>query len=258
MAPNVTDVTVEVRDFVANIVIHRGPANFFDAKTLGRVADIGEQLWSDRKARVIVLSSEGKHFCAGADFGTGQLESDRDRAAAEIYEQGARLFDFDLPIVAAVQGAAVGGGLGLACAADYRVASPGTRFVANFSALGFHHGFGLSVTLPRIVGAQRALDMLLTARRVDGPEAVRMGLADRLVEDGGEREGALALATEIATRAPLAVHAIRQTLRSDLATQVRTALSHELREQSRLWRTEDSRIGIAASLAREVPGFTGR
>ncbi|MTD54704.1 enoyl-CoA hydratase/isomerase family protein [Amycolatopsis pithecellobii] len=252
------DVTVELHDFVADIVIHRGPANFFDARTLGRVADIGEQLSAGGRARVIVLSSAGKHFCAGADFGSSALEQDRDRAAAEIYGQGARLFGLRLPIVAAVQGAAVGGGLGLACAADYRVASPRTRFVANFSALGFHHGFGLSITLPRIIGDQRALDLLLTARRVDGTEAHRIGLADRLVDEGSEREGALTMATEIASRAPLAVHAIRQTLRSDLAAQVRSALSHELEEQSRLWRTEDSRTGLAASRAREMPRFTGR
>jgi enoyl-CoA hydratase/carnithine racemase len=252
------DVTVEIHDFVADLVIHRGPANFLDAETLARVADIGEQLVPGGDARVIVLSSEGKHFCAGADFGTGPLRDDRDRAAAELYEQAARLVGLQLPIVAAVQGAAVGGGLGLACAADYRVASPGTRFAANFTALGFHHGFGLSVTLPRIVGAQRALDILLTARRVDGTEAERLGLADRLVEDGSEREGAWALATEIAARAPLAVSAIRQTLRSDLPAQVRAALSHELQEQRRLWRTADSGIGIAASLARTVPEFTGR
>ncbi|MEU0465295.1 enoyl-CoA hydratase/isomerase family protein [Amycolatopsis sp. NPDC006131] len=252
------DVTVDIHGLVADIVIHRGPANFFDAKTLGRVADIGEHVASAGNARAIVLSSAGKHFCAGADFGAGPLEGDRDRAAAEIYEQGARLFELELPIVAAVQGAAIGGGLGLACAADFRVASTATRFVANFTALGFHHGFGLSVTLPRIIGAQPALDMLLTARRVGGTEALRLGLADRLAEPGGEHDAAVALATEIAERAPLAVHAIRRTLRSELAVQVRAALQHELDEQRRLWRTVDSRIGIAASLARETPEFTGR
>lgn len=252
------NVTVDIHDRVADVVMHRGPANFFDAAMLGRIADIGQRLAHDGSARVIVLGSAGKHFCAGADFGAGPLDDNRERTAAEIYEQGARLFDLPLPIVAAVRGAAVGGGLGLACAADFRVASAGTRFIANFAALGFHHGFGLSVTLPHIIGAQRALDMLLTARRVDGPEAVRIGLADRLAEPGDEHESALALAAEIAGRAPLAVRAIRQTMRTELATRIRAALAHELDEQRRLWRTEDSRIGIAASLARTVPEFTGR
>ncbi|GAB3573228.1 enoyl-CoA hydratase/isomerase family protein [Amycolatopsis endophytica] len=252
------DVTMERTGFVADIVIHRGPANFFDADVLRRVADLGERVSTEDDIRVIVLSSAGKHFCAGADFGSGSLADDRDRAAAEIYEHGARLFDLPLPIVAAVQGAAVGGGLGLACAADFRVASPATRFTANFTALGFHHGFGLSVTLPRIVGPQRALDMLLTGRRVDGTEALRTGLADRLVEPGDERTGALALAEDIAALAPLAVRSCRRTLRAELAAEVRAALAHELEEQRRLWRTEDSRIGIAAARARTEPVFTGR
>ncbi|WP_344855701.1 enoyl-CoA hydratase/isomerase family protein [Amycolatopsis ultiminotia] len=243
---------------MADIVIHRGPANFFDAEVLCRVADLGEQLSAADGVRIIVLSSAGKHFCAGADFGAGSLADDRDRAAAEIYEHGARLFDLPLPIVAAVQGAAVGGGLGLACAADFRVVSRASRFAANFTALGFHHGFGLSVTLPRIVGHQRALDMLVTAQRVDGTEARRTGLADRLVEPGEEHAGALALAEEIAGQAPLAVRAVKRTLRAELAAEVRAALAHELEEQRRLWRTEDSRIGIAAARTRAEPVFTGR
>jgi enoyl-CoA hydratase/carnithine racemase len=253
------DLSVSLTGHIALLEIRRGPANYFDRDLLRQIADAGEELQRGPDARVIVLCSEGKHFCAGANFGAGPLQDadDRDAESAALYGEAIRLFGLELPIVAAVQGSAVGGGLGLACAADFRVASARSRFHANFSALGFHQGFALSATLPRIVGAQRALELLLSSRRIDGTEAHRIGLADRLAADGGERDGALALAGELARAAPLAVRSIKQTLRSGLAEQARAALDTELREQQRLWRTKDSQIGIAASLERRVPDFTG-
>jgi enoyl-CoA hydratase/carnithine racemase len=253
----VEDVSVLIDGRVAVVEIHRGPNNYFDHDLLKEIADVGLELQTSTACRAIVLCSEGKHFCAGANFGSGPLASDRDRASAELYQQGIRLFDLALPIVASVQGSAVGGGLGLACAADFRVASSASRFHANFSALGFHHGFALSATLPRIVGHQRALDLLVTSRRMDGAEAFAIGLVDRLVDPGAEREGALLLAREIAAMAPLAVQSIKQSLRASLSTAAQAALNAELEEQQRLWRTMDSQIGIAANLARTVPEFTG-
>ncbi len=205
-----------------------------------------------------MLASEGRHFCAGANFGVGgDFAGDRVRAAERLYRRAARLFDVRTPIIAAVQGSAVGGGLGLACAADFRVADAGTRFVANFALLGFHQGFALSVTLPDLVGRQVATDMLLTGRRVGGEEAVRIGLADRLSEPGKQREVAVGWARSFAAAAPLAVRSIRATLRSGLQARIAEALDHELAEQSRLWTTRDAAEGIAASLDRRAPVFHG-
>jgi 2-(1,2-epoxy-1,2-dihydrophenyl)acetyl-CoA isomerase len=252
-----SDLNVSVADRVAIVEMCRGPANHFDEDLIRRVAEAIEEVQQDRSARAVVLCSSGKHFCAGADFGASSVRDDRERAAAALYQEGVRLLDAKLPIVAAVQGAAVGGGFGLACMADFRVASQATRFHANFSALGFHHGFGLTATLPRIVGPQRAADLLLTARRIDGAEAFRLGLVDRLAEAGSERAAALALGAELAARAPLAVESIRQTLRGSLAEEVRSVLERELDEQRRLWRTRDSEAGINASLARTIPDFVG-
>jgi len=254
-----SDLSVSTDGPVVVLEIRRGPANYFDRALLQEIADAAEELQRGRTARAIVLCSQGKHFCAGANFGSGPLQGadDRDAESAALYTEAIRLFELELPVVAAVQGSAVGGGLGLACAADFRVASARSRFHANFSALGFHQGFGLSATLPRIVGAQRALDLLVTSRRIDGRQAYEIGLADRLADEGAERDGALALAHELAAAAPLAVRSIKQTLRAGLAEAVRAALTRELSEQQRLWRTKDSQIGIAASLAREVPQFTG-
>lgn len=248
---------VSITGHVATFEVTRGPENYFDAELLRDIADQAQRVQSDAGARAIVLCSRGKHFCAGANFHEGALRDDRARAARDVYEQGIRLFEIGIPIVAAVQGAAVGGGLGLACAADLRVASSRSRFQANFASLGFHHGFGLSVTLPRIVGDQRALDLLVTSRRLGGEEAYALGLVDRLADDGEERIVAASLAADIAALAPLAVRSIKRTLRRGSLDDVRAALDIELSEQADLWETNDSTIGIAAARARQVPIFKG-
>ena len=209
-----SDVTVALDDaYVATVEIHRPPANYFDAALIRELGDAYEALDADPSCRAIVLCSEGKHFCAGANFGAASNAAEEPRS---LYHQALRLFAAATPVVAAVQGAAVGGGLGVALSADFRVASPGSRFSANFARLGFHHGFGLSVTLPALAGQQTALDLLLTGRRVPGEEAFALGLCDRLVDDGEVRREAQALASEIARSAPLAVRSIRATLRAGL------------------------------------------
>jgi 2-(1,2-epoxy-1,2-dihydrophenyl)acetyl-CoA isomerase len=252
-----SDLSVTVGDGVALLEIRRPPANHFDESLIGRIVDEARTLDGDRTTRAIVLASQGKHFCGGADFGSGAFAADHVNEAERLYRKAAQLFEIRIPIVAAVQGTAVGGGLGLACAADFRVAEPDSRFVANFARLGFHQGFGISVTLPAIVGRQKATDMLLTGRRVSGAEAERIGLADRLAEPGRVRETAVDLALQIAAAAPLAVRSIRATLRGDLASQVQAALDHELAEQKIHWSTKDSAEGIKASLERRTPVFTG-
>ena len=141
-------VTVDVADHVATIEIHRPPHNWFDIGVMTELADAVLGVDDVPECRAVVLCSEGKNFCAGADLKGSDLLD----ATTTLYEQAARLFSNRKPIVAAVQGAAVGGGLGLSLAADFRVASPETRFTCNFAKLGFHQGFGISATLPAVVG----------------------------------------------------------------------------------------------------------
>lgn len=253
------EVTVSVGDdHVAEVEIHRPPNNFFDARLVRALADAYEQL-ATGDVRAVVLCSEGKHFCAGADF-HGQSDADAlpEEGASELYREAVRLFRAEIPVVAAVQGAAVGGGLGLACSADFRVAVPEARFAANFARLGLHHGFGLSAVLPAIVGGQYAMEMLYTGRRVTGEEALAHGLADRLVPFGQERAAARELAAEIAASAPLAVRSIRRTLRGRLADAVAEATAREDVEQIRLRATEDFAEGTRASLERRPAHFTAR
>jgi 2-(1,2-epoxy-1,2-dihydrophenyl)acetyl-CoA isomerase len=260
MSEIVGDVSVEVgADHVATVEIHRPPANFFDVALIRRLADVFTGFDDDHTVRAIVLCSEGRHFCAGADFNAeSAAEPLAADGAADLYAEAARLFDATTPSVAAVQGAAVGGGLGLACATDFRVASPEARFAANFARLGFHQGFALSVTLPAIVGMQRAMELLYTGRRIDGAEAHAIGLADRLVGADAVRDAAHTLAAGIAASAPLAVASIRQTLRGSLAAQVRAITPREDAEQKWLRDTADFAEGVAASAARRDPVFEGR
>jgi enoyl-CoA hydratase/carnithine racemase len=252
-----TDVTVEKQDRIAVVEIHRPPSNFFDFELIRDLADALHAL-ADSDCRAAVLASEGRNFCAGANFGSGGAPSERVDSSRRLYREAVRLFQVPIPVVAAVQGAAVGGGLGLACSADFRVTVAGARFHANFAQLGFHQGFGLSATLPRLIGAQRAADMFYSARKVNGEQAVAMGLADRLADGDDPRPAAVAFATEIAASAPLAVRSMKETLRGGLADEVAAATERELSEQARLWATEDCAIGIKANLAREVPEFVGR
>lgn len=247
------DVTVTVDEaHVATVELHRPPDNFFDVALVAALADAYEAVDGDGRARAILLCSEGKHFCAGADF---RRASD---GSGHLYDEAARLFTAATPVVAAVQGAAIGGGLGLACSADFRIASPEARFAANFARLGFHHGFGLTVTLPAIVGQQHALELLYTGRRTGGEDAFRMGLCDRLVSADLVRTEAHALAAEIAASAPLAVRAIRETMRAGLADQVRAATAREGSEQERLRGTADWSEGVRAMAERRTPSFEGR
>ena len=178
--------------------------------------------------------------------------------AAHLYIEGTRLFRTKKPIVAAVHGAAVGGGLGLAMVADFRVTCAEARFSANFTRLGFHPGFGLTVTLPAVIGQTKAALMFYTSRRIAGDEAFAMGLADLLVPQEQVRSAALSLATEIAENSPLGLIATRTTLRGNLADRVRAATGMNLpskrgyarptisRKASRRWRNGACRISPAA------------
>uniref|UniRef100_UPI001E562026 enoyl-CoA hydratase/isomerase family protein n=1 Tax=Delftia sp. ASV31 TaxID=2795113 RepID=UPI001E562026 len=124
--------------------------------------------------------------------------------------------------------------------------------------LGFHPGFGLSLTLPRLIGAQRAATLLYTGRRIGGEEAVAMGLADELVEKEQVLARSMALAQDIAASAPLAVASTRAGLREGLAQQVAEANRRELAIQRQQFRTEDFREGVAAMAQRRTPVFHGR
>jgi len=261
VAPATDDVGVDLDRSVAVVEIRRPPHNYFDIALIAALANAFETLETDARCRAIVLCAQGTAFCAGANFAKREDSTPQQRSPRGInplYGEAIRMFACTKPVVAAVHGPAIGGGLGLALVADFRVTCTEARFSANFNRLGFHPGFGLSVTLPRLVGPQQAALLFYTGRRIPGDEAHRIGLADELVAPDQVRPRALELAHEIAGSAPIAVQSTRATLRAGLVEQIRVAVARESIEQNRHFLTEDFKEGVAAMAARRPPQFSGR
>jgi enoyl-CoA hydratase/carnithine racemase len=255
------DIALEVKGHVALVEIRRAPHNYFDAGLLGALADVYETLDRTVQCRAIVLATAGAAFCAGSKHSPAPPErvpGTRETTVSTVSREAIRLFRTQTPVVAAIHGTATGGGLGLALSADFRVTCPKARFWANFSQLGLHAGFGLTVTLPRLIGLQRAAVLLCTGRRVNGEEAVALGLADVLVGDEEVRARAVAFAEEVALAAPLTVRSMRSSLRRGFADAVESAMENELKEQTWQRQTWDFAEGARAMAERRPPVFTGQ
>jgi enoyl-CoA hydratase/carnithine racemase len=252
---------VQSAGYVSIVTFDWPPNNHVSPGRLSNLADTLEKLDTDPDCRTVVLQSNGKAFCAGADLKEGEASQTTSTTEPDppeinpLYVQAIRLHATRKPIVVALQGAAVGSGFGLALIGDFRVASAEARFWANFVKLGFHPGFGLTRTLPRLIGRQRAADLFLTGRRVAASEALEVGLIDKLTSAETLRDEALAFATEIANNAPLAVQATRATLRGDLANLIRIQTDHEWIEQKKLRTTADFAEGVRAMIERRPPIF---
>jgi len=222
MSGTYKDIGVSSEGHVGVVEIQRPPHNFFDNSLINQIADAFEAFDRDTNIRAYVLCSQGKSFCAGADFAnrpqTGSAESGK-----HLYKEATRLFRSKKPSIGAIQGPAIGGGLGLALMPDFRVAAPEARFSANFTRLGFHPGFSLTFTLPRLIGQQ-----------------------------------AMKLANEIAESAPLAVLSTRETMRRGFADGAEVATERELTDQDWLRKTEDFKEGIKSYAEKRVGNWKGR
>ncbi len=255
------EIGVSISNHVATVELRRPPNNFLDVELIGNLATVLEALDKDATCRSIVLAAAGKHFCAGANLKKRVDDEAAGKKAVtqprHLYHEAQRLVQTKKPIVAAVHGSAIGAGLGLALVADFRVTCKEARLAANFCALGYHPGFGMTVTLPRVVGHQTAKWLFLTGRRIPGDEAVAMGLADRLVAQDQVRQVAQEMAGEIAKSGPLAVQAARETLNGDLFAAFRAATEREAFMQNLLRETNDFKEGVKAGFDRRDPEFTG-
>jgi len=259
-----SEISVTIEFHVATLLIDKPPNNHVSVSLVRTLADALEALDENADVRAVVLASAGKNFCAGADLvSSGSDNVVTEATAAEqggtnpLYTQATRLFATKKPIVAAVQGAAVGAGLGLALVADHRIAASDARLTANFTKLGFHPGFGMTHTLPRLVGVQQASLLFLTGKRLKAEEALAIGLVDRVCAPEALRSEAFDLAAEIAESAPLAVQATRATLRAGLAAAVKAQTDREWKEQSWLRQTRDFAEGVRAVNERRSGNFTG-
>jgi enoyl-CoA hydratase/carnithine racemase len=259
MTDRIGDIHITRDGHVARVTIDKPPINAVSVDLMRDLADALEGLDKDGVTRAVVLATAGKVFCSGADLSNRTSEGPiPERSINPLYDQAVRLFSTELPIVAAVQGAAIGAGLGLALVADFRVAAPEARFAANFVKLGFHPGFGLTHTLPRLIGPQNAARMFLTGERYDADAALEMGLTDEVAPLDQLLTRAHALAASIAENAPLAVRSTRKTLRADLAAAVRAQTDHEFDEQQWLMKTDDFKEGVKAVSERRPGDFKAR
>ena len=252
------DVSVRIEGHVAVLTVDRPPNNHVSVELMRDLANALFDVDAETTLRASVLAAAGKNFCAGADLvsptgvgGTGM------QGINPLYVEAVRLYSAKKPIIAAVQGAAVGAGLGLTLVADFRVASPDARFTSNFVKLGFHPGFGVTHALPRLIGEQKAALMCLTGRRIKAEEALAWGLVDEMVPLEELQAAALRLAAEIAENAPLAVQSTRATLRAGLAEAIKTQTDHEMQEQTWLRATKDFAEGVRAVNERRAGNFVG-
>ncbi len=252
------DVQVFACGPVAVVRFERPPHNYFNFDLLVSLADAFDFVDAQPDFRASVLASQGRIFCAGGNFNDSNVDVADQSLSDRIYRVAMRLYRVGKPIVAAIQGAAIGGGLGLALVADFRVAAGQARLSANFAQLGIHAGFGMTATLPSVVGHQNAALLLYTGRRITAEHALEIGLVDVLAGPEGALHDAIELAKEIASSAPLAVHSMRKAHRESLIDRVQEAVLREAQEQVWQFQTADFEEGLNAMTERRPPVFRGK
>lgn len=255
-------VVFEVRGAVGVVTLNR-PANrnSMTPELLSAFAEAVAMAQADASLRAVVITGTGSCFSAGADFRSIVQSQDASRAPGErsfgIYEPFLSVLDLEVPVIAACNGHAVGGGFGLALLCDLRVGAREARFGANFTRLGLHPGMAISYLLPRLVGVSRAADLLFTGRLVHGDEAERIGILSTAVPAADVLPRALDVAQQICASAPIAVRMTKRTLYQGLNWSPREAARIEAFAQASTLQTADAEEGVAALLAKREPSFRG-
>jgi enoyl-CoA hydratase len=255
-------VLYDVADHVATITLNRPEnRNSMTPDVLEGLGGAVSRARADADVRCVVVTGRGSSFCAGADFRARREEIPEvapfERSYA-MYAPFLSLLDVEVPTIAAMQGHAIGGGLGLAVVCDLRVANREARYGANFVRLGLHPGMATTYLLPRLMGVPRATEWLLTGRIGSGQEAAEAGLVQHAVAAESVRDKALELAREIASAAPLAVRWTKRSIYQGLGWNPSEHARLEAHVQSRTMETEDFREGVAALLEKREPSFRGR
>jgi enoyl-CoA hydratase/carnithine racemase len=216
---------------------------------------------ADHDARAVVITGSGQSFSAGADFKQavqrGDSELPADQRSFAMYVPFLAVLEIEVPVIAALNGHAIGGGFGLALACDVRIAARQGKYGANFCRLGLAPGMGISYLLPRIVGASRAAELIYTAELIDGERAAAIGLASEALDADAVLPQALAMAARIADNAPLAIRYSKALLREALAWDVVAHARREAVLQARTVASADAAEGIAALLEKRPPVFRG-
>lgn len=252
-------VDYSVEETVATITLNRPPMNALNAVLISELAQAFDEASDDAVRAVVITGSP--HFAAGADI-TGFQASfdagDRDRQASGLTEAVAALEALDKPTIAAMTGYALGGGLELSLGADFRYLGEGAKVGQPEVKLGIIPGAGGTQRLARLVGPQRCKDICMSGRQVDAGEALAIGIADKVAPDDEVLALALADARRFANGPTQAYAAVKTAIREGYDLPLAGALAVEAEQFSRVFRSEDARIGVAAFLAKENPNFTGK
>lgn len=258
-------VLLDIDDGIARIRLNRPEAsNAVDVPLLQALHAAALRCHAEPGVRVVVLSGEGRNFCAGGDVKTfaakGESLPDYLReATAWLQLATSALVQLKAPVIARIQGFAAGGaGFGFACATDLVVAAESAKFFSGAVRVGMAPDAGTSVTLSRIVGLRRAMDILLTNPTLSAQEAYELGIVSRLVPDDQLDKAVDELAAELAAQPPLALAATKRLVWGGLGAGVEERLAEEARVVSELSGTADSREGLAAVIERRAPVFEGR
>jgi enoyl-CoA hydratase/carnithine racemase len=259
-------VLYETKDYVAQITLNRPEnRNSMTNDVLEGLRGAVRAVREDPEIRCAIVTGTGKSFCAGADFKSQVQRADQEERpllpherSFAMYAPFLSLLEVEVPTIAAMNGHAIGGGLGLAVVCDLRIANREARYGANFVRLGLHPGMATTYILPRLLGVPRAVELLLTGRLISGEEAAELGLAHYAEPPDGVLDKAWELAREIASAAPVAVRMTKRSIYQGLGWDPRTAAELEAHAQSRTLETEDSREGIKALLEKRTAQFRGR
>lgn len=263
------NILLERRNGIAVLTINRPERrNAYTLATVAEILSVCDELDRDLDSRVLIITGAGPAFCAGIDLKEGVdtwpeelgAVQSRYRLQSHLASMVVRLREIPQPVIAAVHGAAAGGGLALAAAADIRIADVTARFNAAFIKLGLSAGDdGCTWFLPRIVGPSAAAELLYTGRFIDADEALRIGLVSSVVPDGEHVTAAEELATEIIGNSPLGIRMTKELLNFSLdAPSLRHVIQMENRTQVVTMMTEDFAEGVTAFSERRPADYRDR
>ncbi|MFP6583267.1 MAG: enoyl-CoA hydratase/isomerase family protein [Candidatus Hydrogenedentota bacterium] len=255
-------VLYEIRDQVAVITLNRPEnRNSMTKDVLAGIVQRVQEIRENPDLRCVVITGKGSSFCAGADFKSGignaiegsQLQPNE--RSFKMYQPFLSILDIEVPVIGALNGHAIGGGLGLALVCDIRVANEKAKYGSNFTKLGLHPGMATTYFLPRFVGVPRAAELLLTGRIITGAEAADYGLMNYALPAEEVWDKAWSLAEEVASCAPLANRWTKQSLYQNVDWDPIPAARHEADLQSRTITTKDHKEGVEALLQKRKPEF---
>jgi len=246
---------------IAVISINRPPANALSQELLLELNETLTQLSTNDDVRVIVIQGEGKFFCAGADIKEFTTIKSKDKAY-ELARNGQQLMDkieqFPKPIIASIHGAALGGGLELAMSCHIRLVSENAKLGLPELSLGIIPGFAGTQRLPKYVGEQKALEMMITSEPISGTEACQYGLALRAFPEEKLFEETMKLAEKFASKSPASVRAVINLLNYKNTEQFADGIEQEAKRFSEVFQTEDAKEGIQAFIEKRKPNFVGK